>query len=111
MSETPSSRRRRGRRDYYRGGNPDDHNPYRSGFMFEAKAADWLDGWLEAEATDMTDRHDEEQDRKKLEAVARAIWNIRREEEDRCDMELEDIGDDHSVWAEAQAAIDAWRAL
>lgn len=41
---------------------------------------------------------------KMREAVARAIWNIRREEEDRCDMELEDIGADHSVWAEADAA-------
>lgn len=40
-------------------------------------------------------------------AVARAIWNIRREEEDRCDMELEDMGDDHSVWMEADAAIRA----
>lgn len=43
------------------------------------------------------------------EAVARAIWNIRREEEDRCDMELEDMGADHSVWTEADAAIGAMR--
>lgn len=42
-------------------------------------------------------------------AVARAIWNIRREDEDRCDMELEDMGDSHSVWAEADAAIRALR--
>lgn len=42
-------------------------------------------------------------------AVARAIWNIRREDEDRCDMELEDMGDEHSVWAEADAAIRALR--
>ena len=41
------------------------------------------------------------------ETVARAIWNVRREEEDRCDMELEDMGSDHSVWAEADAAIEA----
>lgn len=41
------------------------------------------------------------------ERVARAIWNLRREEEDRCDMELEDMGDQHSVWAEADAAIAA----
>jgi len=40
-------------------------------------------------------------------AVARAIWNIRREEEDRCDMELEDMGDEHAVWQEADAAIQA----
>ena len=41
------------------------------------------------------------------ERVARAIWNIRREEEDRCDMELEDMERGHSVWREADAAIDA----
>lgn len=46
---------------------------------------------------------------KMREAVARAIWNIRREEEDRCDMELEDMGAGHSVWAEADAAIEAMR--
>lgn len=40
-------------------------------------------------------------------AVARAIWNIRREAEDRFDMELEDMGDDHPVWDEADAAIAA----
>ncbi len=48
---------------------------------------------------------------KMREAVARAIWNIRREEEDRCDMELEDIGAHHSVWAEADAAIEAMQEL
>jgi len=42
-----------------------------------------------------------------LEKVARAIWNVRREEEDRCDMELEDMGDDHPVWDEAEAAVAA----
>ena len=36
-----------------------------------------------------------------LNAIARAIWNVRREEEDRCDMELEDMRRDHSVWEEA----------
>lgn len=36
-----------------------------------------------------------------FEAIARAIWNVRREEEDRCDMELEDMRRDHSVWEEA----------
>lgn len=36
-----------------------------------------------------------------FEAIARAIWNVRRKEEDRCDMELEDLGTDHSVWEEA----------
>ena len=105
MGQTPSRRRREGRIAFYRGGNPSDHNPYKDPY----KASDWLDGWNEAEATDMTDRHDNEQDHRKLEAVARAIWDIRRVDEDRCDMDLDDMGDDHSVWAEAQAAIDAWR--
>ena len=36
-----------------------------------------------------------------FEAIARAIWNVRREGEDRCDMDLEDLGTDHSVWEEA----------
>ncbi|MDX1035462.1 hypothetical protein GOL82_30645 [Sinorhizobium medicae] len=44
-----------------------------------------------------------------IERVARAIWSVRREEEDRCDMELEDVGDDHSVWAEARTAIEEMR--
>lgn len=44
-----------------------------------------------------------------VERVARAIWNIRREEEDRCDMDLEDMGEDHSVWVEARSAIAAMR--
>jgi len=35
--------------------------------------------------------------------IARAIWDIRRVEEDRCDMELEDMPKDHSVWTEARA--------
>lgn len=44
-----------------------------------------------------------------IERVARVIWNIRRDEEDRCDMELEEMGNDHSVWAEARAAIEEMR--
>lgn len=44
---------------------------------------------------------------KKREEIARAIWNVRREDEDRCDMDLEDIGKDHSVWREADAALAA----
>lgn len=39
--------------------------------------------------------------------IARAIWNIRREDEDRCDIELEDLDYDHSVWHEADAALAA----
>ena len=41
--------------------------------------------------------------------VARAIWSLRREEEDRCDMELEDMGRNHPVWQEALAAMRAMR--
>ena len=41
------------------------------------------------------------------EAIARAIWNVRREDEDRCDMDLEDMGEDHSVWREADAVLAA----
>lgn len=37
------------------------------------------------------------------ESIARAIWDVRREHEDRCDMELEDLGRDHPVWDEARA--------
>jgi len=42
-----------------------------------------------------------------IENVARAIWNIRREVEDRCDIEVEDLGKDHSVWLEARAALES----
>lgn len=38
-----------------------------------------------------------------VESIARAIWSVRREDEDRCDMELEDMPKDHSVWSEARA--------
>ena len=44
-----------------------------------------------------------------LARIARAIWGLRREEEDRCDMELEDMPHDHSVWQEAKAAIEAMK--
>lgn len=43
------------------------------------------------------------------ERVARAIWNIQREYEDRCDMELEDMGRGHKVWELALAAMKAMR--
>lgn len=39
------------------------------------------------------------------ESVARAIWSVRREHEDRCDLELEDMGDSHPVWDEADAVL------
>ncbi|WP_420213465.1 hypothetical protein ACN8ZM_40340 (plasmid) [Burkholderia aenigmatica] len=38
-----------------------------------------------------------------VERIARAIWAIRRVDEDRCDMELEDMGESHAVWREARA--------
>ena len=45
-----------------------------------------------------------------IERIARALWNIRREDDDRCDMELEGIPRTHSVWKEAAIArIDAER--
>lgn len=46
-------------------------------------------------------------DAKDVEAAARAIWAIRREHEDRCDMELEDMGAHHPVWEEARVAVAA----
>lgn len=51
MSQTPSARRREGRNSFYQGGNPDDHNPYLRSQVWGAdiRAADWLDGWKEAE--------------------------------------------------------------
>ena len=39
--------------------------------------------------------------------VACAIWEVMREYEDRCDMELEDVGCSHVVWQLANAAIAA----
>lgn len=42
-----------------------------------------------------------------LKQVARAIWNEMREQEDRGYMELEDMGEDHPVWAYARLAIAA----
>ncbi|TCM21491.1 hypothetical protein EDF56_101155 [Novosphingobium sp. PhB165] len=42
-----------------------------------------------------------------VETVARAIWNRLRDDEDRCDMELEDMGEGHPVWDYARAAIAA----
>lgn len=38
------------------------------------------------------------------EAVARAIWALMREHEDRCDEELEDLSRYHPVWEYADAA-------
>lgn len=40
-----------------------------------------------------------------IKEIARVIWNIRREDEDKCDLELEDIPQTHSVWKEAEALV------
>lgn len=54
-----------------------------------------------------------------LTSIARAIWSIRREFEDRCDIELEDCHPEDSVWKEAAAVLalsaapqsDGWRPI
>lgn len=43
----------------------------------------------------------------RVEKVARALWDRMREAEDRCDMELEDMGKDHLVWELARIALKA----
>ena len=40
-----------------------------------------------------------------IKEIARIIWNIRREEEDRSDKEIEDLRPTHSVFREAEALI------
>ncbi len=44
-----------------------------------------------------------------LREVASAIWAIRREIEDKCDLEIDDLHVDHSLWDEARAAISAMK--
>ena len=44
------------------------------------------------------------------ESVARAIWSVQREHEDRCDMGLDDLQDIHPVWSEADAVLAAIQA-
>lgn len=41
--------------------------------------------------------------------VARAIWDVMREHEDRCDHALEDVDHKHQVWDCADAAIRAMK--
>lgn len=55
---TPSRLRRQGRNAWFRGGDPADHNPYKSGWGWEMRARDWLDGWKQAEAVDARRRED-----------------------------------------------------
>ena len=45
---SPSRRRREGRTAFEPDLNPQERCPYTSGFMFESKRRDWLDGWEEA---------------------------------------------------------------
>lgn len=80
----------------------------------EVEAVAWRrerDGWLNDQGLGVPlythPPHQITVDGELVEPVARAIWNVRREEEDRCDMELEDMGEDHSVWAEARAVLSA----
>ena len=80
----------------------------------EVEAVAWRrerDGWLNDQGLGVPlythPPHQITVDGEPVEPVARAIWNVRREEEDRCDMELEDMGEDHSVWAEARAVLSA----
>lgn len=48
MDKTPSARRRLGRLAFFPGCDPKYFCPYKTGFMFEEKARDWMDGWNEA---------------------------------------------------------------
>ncbi len=43
--------------------------------------------------------------------VARAIWDVMREHEDRCDHALEDVEPKHQVWDCADAAIKAMHGI
>lgn len=45
------------------------------------------------------------------EEVAEAIWDVRRDHEDRCDQELEDLRKDHPVWEEADSVITTLAGL
>jgi hypothetical protein len=44
-------------------------------------------------------------DKARRRTIAEAIWSVRRQEEDREDMELDDMPETHSVWAEADAVM------
>ncbi|MCF1487557.1 hypothetical protein LZ838_09305 [Pseudomonas sp. AA27] len=45
------------------------------------------------------------------EEVAEAIWDVRRDHEDRCDQELKELGKDHPVWEEADSVITTLAGL
>lgn len=55
MSQTPSKRRRMGRENFEPGTDPNDINPYlnerKKEWFSDVYARDWMDGWLEAQAT------------------------------------------------------------
>lgn len=61
----------------------------------------------DASAAKLKEQEGQEPVRLTRESVARAIWGVRREYEDRCDMELEDMGESHPVWDEADAVLAA----
>lgn len=44
-----------------------------------------------------------------LEKVARAMWNVQRDDLDKCDMELEDVGNRYLTYDMARAALGALR--
>lgn len=70
MSETPSARRRKGRNAYYRGGYPNELNPYKDA----SAACDWREGWDEEERADKVRQRDEaELERKRGEPISWAI--------------------------------------
>jgi hypothetical protein len=70
VSETPSARRRKGRNAYYRGGYPNELNPYKDA----SHACDWRQGWDEAERDDKIVQQDEsELERRRQEPISLAI--------------------------------------
>lgn len=68
-------------------------------------ALDEVLGWIEEGQRRSAEAQQAEPVRLTRESVARAIWGVRREYEDRCDMELEDMQDIHPVWREADAVL------
>ncbi|WP_166296868.1 hypothetical protein [Bradyrhizobium sp. 2S1] len=80
MSGGPSRRRREGRQAFYRGGDPDVHNPYSPGTY---EASDWRDGWREAKKDDdiviQQERQAEFEDIYKVIEFAR-LYNLAKEQ-------------------------------
>ena len=76
-------RRREGRNAFYRGGNPNDHQPYgngKSGLTGDIHAADWLAGWKQAEEADeIAIMHEDLADFDKVQEFAR-LYNLAKEQ-------------------------------